>query len=51
MSLWAFTLITPYPVGVDCTFPKDMPTVYAAASDVGVGGGGSIFATANAVAR
>jgi hypothetical protein len=35
MGLRALTLITPYPVGVDCTFPKDMTTVYADASDAG----------------
>lgn len=50
-GLAAVTLMTPYPVGVGCTFPKDMSTVYAEASDVGDGGGGSMLATANAVAR
>lgn len=50
-GLAALTLMTPYPVGVGCTFPKVMATVYAGASDVGDGGGGSMLATANAVAR
>lgn len=48
--LCAFTLMTPYPVGVGCTLPLDMATVYDDASDTAGTPGGSMAATANAVA-